>query len=383
MAGFSEALLQWFDEHGRKHLPWQKRLSLYRVWVSEIMLQQTQVKGVIPYFQRFMTRFPTLAALAAAPLDEVLHCWTGLGYYARARNLHQAALRIRADYQGRFPKQLQQVMDLPGIGRSTAGAILALAANQRHPILDGNVKRVLCRRYAVEGHPEQTTVKAKLWNYAERLTPKVRVAEYTQAIMDLGATVCTRTQPRCDECPVRAGCRARMLKRVSDFPVSKPKRAARVKTTHFLIMHNDLGQVLLELRPARGIWGGLFSFPEVVFGDHQATPHAIVAECATRYGFRVVRQEQAPRILHKFTHFDLEIIPVHLWSDAAPSVVMDSSSMIPSPTRGRGAQGRGKNTGPEQASRMMWYPSRSSTRVGLATPVKQLLELIGRENNEP
>jgi A/G-specific adenine glycosylase len=227
---FATALLEWFETDGRKDLPWQRDPTPYRVWVSEIMLQQTQVATVVPYFEAFMRRFPDVRSLASAPLDEVLHLWSGLGYYARARNLQRAAQAIVARHGGGFPAAIEQVMDLPGIGRSTAGAILALSRGERHPILDGNVKRVLARCFGVEGYPGAPAVGRKLWALAEACTPDARAAEYTQAIMDLGATVCTRARPACLLCPVSAGCVARAqntqhrLHRVRGLPGRRGKR---------------------------------------------------------------------------------------------------------------------------------------------------------------
>jgi len=241
---FAARLIAWHAEHGRHDLPWQKRRTPYRVWVSEIMLQQTQVATVIPYYRRFMTRFPTLQSLADAPQDEVLHLWTGLGYYARARNLQKAAQQIRGRHGGRFPRDIESVQALPGIGRSTAGAILALSTGQRHPILDGNVKRVLTRHGAIAGWPGDRRVEQKLWALAEAYTPKARAADYTQSIMDLGATLCTRTRPRCGECPVAADCQARKLGRQMDFPAAKPRKLLPVRRTRMLMLVAD-GAVLL------------------------------------------------------------------------------------------------------------------------------------------
>ena len=217
-------MIAWFAQHGRKDLPWQQDPTPYRVWVSEIMLQQTQVRTVIPYYQRFMQAFPDLRALAAAPLDQVLHHWSGLGYYARARNLHRAAQRIRDDHAGRFPEDIEVVMRLPGIGRSTAGAVLSLACGQRHAILDGNVKRVLARFHAVEGWPGKTAVLEQLWALAEAATPQRDVAAYNQAMMDLGATLCRRGTPECPSCPLQSDCRACKLGRQSEFPAPRPRR---------------------------------------------------------------------------------------------------------------------------------------------------------------
>jgi A/G-specific adenine glycosylase len=230
-APIAARLLAWHARCGRHDLPWQRQLqepgSAYRVWVSEIMLQQTQVATVIPYFERFMQRFPRVRDLADAPADEVLHLWTGLGYYARARNLHRAARMIRDEHGGEFPRTLESVMELPGVGRSTAGAVLAISTGERHAILDGNVKRVLSRFYAVDGAPDDNATAERLWLLAESETPHTDVATYTQAIMDLGATVCTRARPRCNECPIAADCRARLTSRQSELPAPKRKRAAR------------------------------------------------------------------------------------------------------------------------------------------------------------
>ena len=207
---FAARVLEWFDQHGRKDLPWQRDTTPYRVWVSEIMLQQTQVKTVIPYFERFMAALPQVQALAEAPEDRVLHLWTGLGYYARARNLHRSAQRVARELDGQFPETLAGLCDLPGVGRSTAGAILSIALGQRASILDGNVKRVLARYHRVEGWPGRSAVHQSLWDIAEQYTPAERCADYSQAIMDLGATLCTRSKPACDDCPLRGDCEARL-----------------------------------------------------------------------------------------------------------------------------------------------------------------------------
>ncbi|MBD3609161.1 MAG: A/G-specific adenine glycosylase, partial [Gammaproteobacteria bacterium] len=260
-AHFAERLLVWFDQHGRKELPW-KSSDPYRVWISEIMLQQTQVTTVIPYFERFITRFPDIATLAMAKQDEVLHLWTGLGYYARARNLHKAAQIIQQQYQGRFPEDFDQVIALPGIGRSTAGAILAQAMEQRHAILDGNVKRLLSRLYVIEGWPGEKQTENKLWQLAEELTPRQRIADYTQAVMDIGATLCKRSKPDCDHCPFHNHCQARRQGRQAELPHRKPKKDKPVKRCHMLILQDAQGHVLLQQRPPSGIWGGLWSLPE-------------------------------------------------------------------------------------------------------------------------
>lgn len=263
MAEFTRSVLRWYKKHGRHDLPWQKDINAYRVWVSEIMLQQTQVNTVIPYYERFMQTFPTVRDLAQADIDEVLHLWTGLGYYARARNLHKSARIIHTDHNNRFPDDLESIVALPGIGRSTAGAILSLALNQVAPILDGNVKRVLARYHRVEGWPGNKKTEQKLWQLAESVTPDKEFAAYTQAIMDLGATVCTRSNPLCDQCPVNNGCEARETGTQEQYPGKKPKKTLPVKQTIFTIIENDKGEVLLEKRLPQGIWGGLWSFPNV------------------------------------------------------------------------------------------------------------------------
>ena len=248
MDTFAAKLLQWREAHGRKDLPWQQDRTPYRVWVSEIMLQQTQVATVIPYYLRFMEAFPDVVTLANAPVDRVLHYWSGLGYYARARNLYKAACEIRDRYSGRFPDNFEDVVALPGVGRSTAGAIMALGCGEHHAILDGNVKRVLARYHAVSGWPGDSAVAATLWQHAERHTPAVMTASYTQAIMDLGATVCTRTHPGCYQCPLSGGCKAFELERVADFPGSRRKKAKPLRQTHMALACCN-GDVYLERRP--------------------------------------------------------------------------------------------------------------------------------------
>ena len=337
---FAARLLAWHARHGRHDLPWQKRRTPYRVWVSEIMLQQTQVAIVIPYYRRFMARFPTAQSLADAPQDEVLHLWTGLGYYARARNLQRAAQLIQAEHGGRFPRDFPAVAELPGIGRSTAGAILALALGQRHPILDGNVKRVLTRHAALGGWPGAKPVETKLWALAESLTPKTRVADYTQAIMDLGATLCTRSRPRCDECPVAADCRARVLGQQARYPGSKPRKPTPERATRMLMLVAE-GRVLLEKRPPAGVWGGLWGFPEIaVDADAQAW-------CRQHLGITPARITPWPVLRHSFSHFHLDIEPLELQL-AAATVVRDSGAL-------------------------RWQKLATPPKLGLAAPVQRLL----------
>ena len=353
---FSSALLSWFDQYGRKHLPWQQQRTPYRVWVSEIMLQQTQVATVIPYFERFMRRFPEVRALAEAHVDEVLHLWTGLGYYARARNLHGAARQVRDQHGGEFPRDFAAVVALPGIGRSTAGAILALATGARHAILDGNVKRVLARHHGIDGPPDDAKTLAALWELAERETPAFDVATYTQAIMDLGATLCTRAAPRCADCPLASDCRARIEARQAELPASRRKPAVRRRRSAVMVVARHDSSVLLVQRPASGIWGGLWCLPE--FDDREAAER-FVGEYLSRDGLSSARRADTtlPEIEHSFTHFDLSITPLVVRcqgtrrvSDAAP---------------GMGAQ--------------LWYDLTRPAQVGLPAPIKTLLgTLTGR-----
>ncbi len=340
---FHRRVLRWFDKHGRHDLPWQKDVTPYRVWVSEIMLQQTQVATVIPYFERFMTSFPTVQALARASEDSVLHHWTGLGYYARARNLHAAAKTVVEDYDSTFPKTVEELASLKGIGRSTAGAIAALSMNVHAPILDGNVKRVLARHKAIEGWPEQTLVRNQLWEIATRLTPTQRVANYTQAMMDLGATVCTRTKPQCDTCPLADDCQARIRDLVRTIPGKKPKRILPVRETALFIVFNPAGEVLLEKRPPTGIWGSLYSFPET------ANP-AQAPDLGPAVKLRAGPQQTLERLRHTFSHFHLDITPVI-------------------------AHGEPRDAAAEP-SRWLWYPLDGSVEVGLAAPVKKIIKSL-------
>lgn len=340
---FSQRLLRWFDQHGRKHLPWQNPITPYRVWISEIMLQQTQVETVIPYFERFMQRFPQLADLASAPIDEVLHHWTGLGYYARARNLHKCAQIITTEYADEFPADVEAIAQLPGIGRSTAAAITSIAFEQPTAILDGNVKRVLARHSAVPGWPAQLKVAEKLWRIAEDHMPQKRCREYTQAIMDLGATVCTRTRPKCALCPVAEDCIALAEDNPTAYPGKKPAKDKPVKTAYFLLLQAPNGDILLERRPPSGIWGGLWCLPEapieqpletnlLAYGQIRATEHWD--------GWR-----------HTFSHYHLDIQPVLVKLAKRPASIMEEG-------------------------RYLWYNVRQPANVGLAAPVKALLQKL-------
>jgi A/G-specific adenine glycosylase len=305
MTSFSAKLIAWHRRHGRHDLPWQATRDPYAIWVSEIMLQQTQVATVIPYYRRFMARFPDLAALAGAPLDDALALWSGLGYYSRARNLHRAAQVICNEHAGKFPSRFNDVLGLPGIGRSTAAAICAFAFSERRPILDGNVKRVLARYFGVRGYPGDRGVEQALWSKAESLLPRRGVAAYTQGLMDLGAGVCTRRQPRCASCPLAAACVARSRGLTAKLPAPKPRRALPHKQTVMLVLQHA-GEVLLEKRPAAGIWGGLWCFPEAALSDN------VGQICAQRFGASVGAAQSLPVLEHGFTHFRLSILPQRL-----------------------------------------------------------------------
>lgn len=342
---FAPALLQWFDRAGRKHLPWQQQRSPYRVWVSEIMLQQTQVATVIPYYERFMQRFPDVQTLAAAPLDEVLHLWTGLGYYARARNLHRAAQHVVQDFQGGFPLTHQGMQALPGVGRSTAGAILALAHEQRHAILDGNVKRVLARYFAIQGYPGDKAVEAQLWSLAEACTPQQRIADYTQAIMDLGATLCARSKPRCSECPVQAHCLAFAQNLQAVLPVPKPRSTRPQREAFAVVAVNAQGALWLEQRPPAGVWGGLWVCP-------QFDTETALRDWIARHVQGAPAPLMLPLIEHAFTHFDLRLRPALLRQAAFTPAVTESA-----------AQG-------------CWYDPQQPARIGLAKPVFDILKLL-------
>lgn len=337
---FAERLLAWFDEHGRHDLPWQQDPTPYRVWVSEIMLQQTRVDTVISYYQRFMRRFADVEALARADIDEVLHLWTGLGYYARARNLHSTAVILCRDHAGRFPDSLEALTALPGIGRSTAGAILALGFNRRQPILDGNVKRVLTRVFAIDGWPGRTQVVNQLWSLADELTPDNRVADYTQAIMDLGATLCTRGNPACERCPLSGQCLARARGETARYPAPKPAKAKPVRQITFLLLENADGELLLQRRPPSGIWGGLWGFPE-------CADESGIAERLGALGLRLQQQRRLAPLRHTFSHFHLHINPVHCAVTERSDTVADEDTLC-------------------------WYSG--GQRLGLAAPVKKLID---------
>jgi A/G-specific adenine glycosylase len=341
-SAFNERVLAWFDRSGRKDLPWQQDKSPYKVWISETMLQQTQVATVIPYFNAFMARFPTVESVAEASVDEVLQYWSGLGYYARARNLHKTA-RIIAE-MGRFPDTLEALQQLPGIGLSTAGAIMSIAYNRSHPILDGNVRRVLARYQAIPGWPGEAKVNKRLWEISRALTPAQRAADYTQAIMDLGATVCTRSRPACDSCPLKTDCQAFRAGRVADFPAPKPARTLPVKQRTFLLLANTRQQIFLEKRPPVGIWGGLWCLPE--FANYEQA----LAWCRDR-NVTIIEQYVMNGRRHTFSHYHLDYTPLVVLADD---------------------DGRGGSV--EEPGDASWHRIESVGRLGMATPIKLLLK---------
>ncbi|HEX8987162.1 MAG TPA: A/G-specific adenine glycosylase [Rhodocyclaceae bacterium] len=310
MSEFAARLIRWQKTQGRHDLPWQRTRDPYRVWLSEIMLQQTQVATVTPYYLRFLERLPTLADLAAAPTEEVMSLWSGLGYYARARNLHACARAVVERHGGAFPQEPAAIAALPGIGRSTANAIADFCFEAREPILDGNVKRVLCRCFGIEGFPGAPAVEKRLWSLAADLLPDSEVGAYIQAQMDLGATLCTRTKPRCDACPLAEQCVARREGRTEELPQAKPRRALPEREAIFLVVR-DGERVLLEQRPPQGIWGGLLSLPELPEG---ADP----ARHAESLGCEVLSVARLPPLVHAFTHFRLTLKPVLVEAKALP-----------------------------------------------------------------
>lgn len=356
---FAHHLLTWYDKQGRKDLPWQQDITPYRVWISEIMLQQTQVQTVIPYYNRFMQRFPGIKDLAAASEDEVLHFWTGLGYYARARNLHKTSKIVLNDYQCNFPSDPIKLEKLPGIGRSTAGAIVSIACQQRAPILDGNVKRVLTRYLAIEGYPGTSSVSKTLWAVAEDLTPSIRVADYTQAIMDLGATVCTRGSPRCEACPLTRECLARKNHSIDQYPGRKQAKPLPTKNTLMLVIANAEKEILLEKRSNQGIWGGLWGFPECQEKD--------LSERLAQLNLPPEQVELAEELYpfrHTFTHFHLHITPIHMKLKAKADTSGKISIINPPSITSR----------VEDANGNMWFHPKNGVKIGLTAPVTRLMK---------
>ena len=341
---FAHDLLAWFDSHGRKDLPWQHPRSPYRVWVSEIMLQQTQVRTVIGYFERFVEALPTLASLAQAPLDRVLALWSGLGYYPRARHMHRAAQMCIERHGGDLPRDFEALAALPGIGRSTAGAILAQAFGMRHAILDGNVRRVLARLHGVRGWGGTAAVQRTLWEFAEAHTPATRVADYTQAIMDLGATVCVRSRPLCPACPARADCVAFREGMTAELPSPKPSRARPTRDTTMLIVRDEDGRVLLEQRPPTGIWAGLWSLPET---DDAASARETLRE---RYAVRTESTHALRDFVHSFSHYHLHVTPLVVSGRREPGVA--------------------------EAAARGWFSREDLPTLGLPSPVRRLLNTV-------
>lgn len=341
MNPFASALLAWFDEHGRKDLPWQHPRDAYRVWLSEVMLQQTQVVTVIPYFQRFVAALPTLRDLAAADEDTVLALWSGLGYYRRARFLQRAAQLCVERHDGELPRDFEALAALPGIGRSTAGAILAQAHGLRFPILDGNVKRVLTRYLGIHGHPGQGAVEKALWQHAGALTPAGRVADYTQAIMDLGATVCVRSRPLCEACPFAATCVAKRDNLTAQLPSAKPAKALPTRDTVMLILRDTQGRILLERRGPQGVWSGLWSLPEA--GDHDGAWRAAQALA------KIDDAQTLPSFMHVFSHYRLQVEPLLFDAATAHPRIADNPAL-------------------------RWCDAGERAALGLPAPVRTLLQ---------
>lgn len=346
MNNFAQHLINWQRRAGRHDLPWQGSRDPYRVWLSEIMLQQTQVLTVIPYYQRFVARFGDIASVATAELDEVLSYWSGLGYYSRARNLHAAAQRVMADFGGEFPIVIADIMSLPGIGRSTAAAIAAFCFGTRAAILDGNVKRVLTRQFGVAGYPGEKSVETRLWALAESLLPPGEVDIYTQALMDMGATLCSRSRPRCAACPVADSCVALATQQVANLPTPKPRKSVPHKNTRFIILHHA-GRVWLQLRPPSGIWGGLWSFPELAMDDD------VLAVCRDTWRLQVAATREQPAFRHVFTHFSLMITPQLVEVVSLPLTVNEISGY--------------------------WVKPDEALAVGIPTPVRKILQTLAAE----
>ncbi len=350
---FLRLILNWFDQHGRKHLPWQENKTPYRVWISEIMLQQTQVTTVIPYYEKFMQSFPSLDKLAAAKEDAVLHLWTGLGYYTRARNLHRAAKIVIHDFNGQFPNETAALETLPGIGRSTAGAIVSIAFEQTAAILDGNVKRVLTRFYNISEWPGEKKTHDLLWKIADYHTPKQRTADYAQAMMDLGATICVRGKPLCQQCPLQSHCQAHALGVEKTLPRSKPKKTLPIRQATLLFIQKDQ-EILLEKRPPTGIWGGLWSPPEI---SAHANTKEIKTFCQQQLKLVVKDVQLKIGFRHTFSHFHLDILPALIITKTNQLKLMDSEQQI-------------------------WYNLHNSQAIGLPAPIKKLLRSISNDSHD-
>ncbi len=349
-ASFAELLVAWQKRHGRHQLPWQQTRDAYRIWLSEIMLQQTQVATVVPYYHRFLQRFPDVSALAAAPVEEVMALWAGLGYYTRARNLHLCAQAVAERHGGRFPSEVAQLAELPGIGQSTAAAIAAFAYGARAAILDGNVKRVFCRVFGIDGFPGQASVEKLLWQRAASLLPERDIEAYTQGLMDLGATLCTRSKPRCGDCPMQSRCVAYATGRTAELPARKPKKAVPQRSTVMLVVLHA-GELLLEQRPPSGIWGGLLSLPELDRlggGAGGASDDAVRMALA---GFGEVSEiAPLPEFVHAFTHYRLQVAPLKVTLAARHA------------SAAQAAYG--------------WHDAQAVRRAGLPAPVRKLLDSL-------
>jgi len=337
----ARSLVRWQARHGRHDLPWQRTRDPYRIWLSEVMLQQTQVATVIPYYRRFLARFPDVKSLAEAELDEVLALWSGLGYYTRARNLHAAAQAVVEAHGGRFPRTREGLESLPGLGRSTAAAIAVFAFGKREAILDGNVKRVLARHFAVRGAPGDKRVEKRLWKLAESELPAKNVEVYTQALMDLGAGICSRKRPACSTCPLNRTCKARARGKAEAYPEPRPRRIRPVRNTSMLMLLRE-GDVLLEKRPPAGVWGGLWCFPEIPPGPE-----------------KLPGKKTLPVLRHEFTHFTLDITPI-------VCVLGRGSSHLAEPGQ-------------------VWLPVAEAIGAAVPAPVKRLLAGLdsGRLLGEP
>ena len=336
-SSFSNQLIAWHKKAGRQNLPWQSNKTPYRVWVSEIMLQQTQVKTVIPYYQRFMTHFPSVNTLANGSQETVLSLWSGLGYYSRARNLHKAAQIIQYEYEGVFPCTQEDWMKLPGIGKSTAAAILSISNKIALPILDGNVKRILCRYAMVDEWPGIKKVENKLWKLAENLMPDKECDIYTQAIMDLGALVCTRTKPQCELCPLANNCQAFEAQRVNEYPARAPKKLKPFKKQNFALILDKKNNLFLYKRPEQGIWGGLWSLPE--FDSLKKIKGSLG---------KLKSNSKLDEIKHSFTHFHLTL---------QPTLFKFTDKLMPSiPLEGR------------------WFKPEEFESLGLAKPIRDIIQ---------
>lgn len=337
---FNRPLLEWFDQHGRKNFPWQNPRTAYRVWVSEIMLQQTQVQTVIPYFERFMESFPDIHHLHAASEDRVLAHWSGLGYYSRARNIYKTAKILCDKYDGQFPQDLNELIQLPGIGASTAAAIASQAFDLPTAILDGNVKRVLTRYFLIDGWPGKSAVNKKLWELAQACMPDNRCADYTQAIMDLGATCCTRAKPNCLQCPLQNTCLANMHQKVTLYPFKKLKKALPTKHQLFLLLHDQQNAIYLEKRPPVGIWGGLWCLPSIELNED------LYEFIERKYQFRCINVNNLLELKHTFSHFHLYIKAVSIKVEPVTTQLCEDSG---------------------------WFHQSGFNDLGLAKPVSQII----------